>query len=148
MSDIVLTEHQQLCRTAHQQIAMLRHLYDDFLVGGSTDSAIRGFSAGDRIRELHQAEGILSAKLEALDLLPASPDPEWEGVLEAVTRLKRVFSAEGDTALAERLYEEELELLRLSERLAQHDPDPALGASIELTREALQRLKSATSAAG
>lgn len=143
MGAIVLSEHEQLCRTAHQQVAMLRHLYQDLLVDEGEGPEIPGFSVRDRMNELAHTGDLLSAKLKALGLLPASPDPEWEGVLEAVTKLKRAFSAEGDTVFAERLAEEEDELLGLLQSLAHHDPDPALDDSAERAREALKRLGSA-----
>lgn len=147
MGDIVLTEHQQLCRTAHQQVAMLCDLYDHLLLDEQSGADIPGFSATARKHELQRASELLSAKLDALDLLPAPPDPEWEGVLEAFSRLKSAFTSGGDAAFAERLGDAEDELLRLIESLAQHDCDPALDEAIERTRVACRRLTAAASAA-
>lgn len=144
MGDIVLTEHEQLCRTAHEQVAILQSLYDHLLLDESSETKILGFSARDRVRELKHASEMLSHKLEALDLLPAIPDPEREGVLAVFAKLKHAFDSESDSALAERLGEEEGELLRLSECLAQHDRDPALSESLERTRVVCQHLKSAS----
>lgn len=148
MGNIVLTEHEQLCRTAHEQVAILRGLYEHLLLEEGSEAKIPGFSAGDRVSELQHVSEMLSAKLEALDLLPALPDPEREGVLMAFAKLKDAFTSEGDADFTVRLGEEEGELLRLSECLAQHDHDPALGDIIEQTRVACERLRSASSAAG
>jgi hypothetical protein len=146
MADIVLTEHQQLCRTAHQQVALLRDLYAHLLLDENSGLEPPGFSARDRIRELEHDGELLAAKLAALDLLPAPPDPEWEGVLEALAKFKGALTGRADAGAAGRLIEEEAELLRLIEGLAQHDRDPALARSIAKTRAALERLRAATSA--
>jgi hypothetical protein len=150
MGDIVLTEHQQLCRTAHQQVAMLRDLYDHLLLDEDSglELEIPGFSARDRMGELEHDSEMLAAKLDALELLPAPPDPEWEGVLEALAKLKRALTGQGDSGVLDRFVQEEGELLRLTEGLAQHDRDPALAESIAKTRAALGRLQSATPPAG
>jgi hypothetical protein len=147
MGDIVLTEHEQLCRTAHQQVALLRDLYDHLLLDESSGLEIPGFNARDRVHELQDDGEMLGTKLEALGLLPAPPDPEREVVLEALAKLKRALTGQGDAGVAGRLIEEESELLRLSEGLAQHDRDPALVQAISRTRAAVERLKSASSVA-
>jgi hypothetical protein len=145
MGDIVLTEHQQLCRTAHQQVAMVRDLYDHLLLDEDSGVEIPGFNAHDRMNELGRDSEMLAAKLDALDLLPAPPDPEWEGVLESLAKFKRALTQQREAGVAERLIKEESELARLSECLAQHDPDPALARSIERTHAALERLGAVTS---
>jgi hypothetical protein len=145
MGDIVLTEHEQLCRTAHQQVAMLRDLYDHLLLDEDSGLEIPGFSAHDRMHELGQDSEMLAAKLDALDLLPAPPDPEWEGILESLAKFKRALTHERDAGVAERLSKEEGELARLIECLAQHDRDPALAQSLAKTQAALERLRAATS---
>jgi hypothetical protein len=143
MGKILLTEHEQLCRAAHQQVAMLRDLYDHLLLDESSGQEIPRFSARDRMRELHHDSELLAAKLDALDLLPAPPDPEREGVLESLAKLKRALTDEGDAGIAERLVQEECELAQLCEGLAQHDRDPALAESIVKTHAAIERLTAA-----
>jgi hypothetical protein len=142
MGNVVLTEHQQLCRAAQQQAAMLRDLYDHLLLDEGSGLRIPGFSVRDRMRELEHDSEMLASKLAALDLLPMHPDPEREAVLESLAKLKGALSNRSDAGVAERLIEEEGELVRLSECLARHDPDPALARSIAKARAALERLGS------
>jgi hypothetical protein len=74
------------------------------------------------------------------------PDPERELMLESLAKFKSALTQQPDAGAAERLIEEEGELLRLTESLAQHDRDPALVQSVAQTRAAHERLRSASSA--
>jgi hypothetical protein len=143
MNNILLSEHQQHCRAAHQQVLLLRDLYEDLLLDDDCGLEISKLGGGKRAHELGIDSEILDAKLAELELLPAPPDPEREGVLEALARLKSALGSAEDTPFIDRLVAEEKVLLELCEALAVHDPDPAIADVIARTRSAVERLRGA-----
>lgn len=143
MNNILLSEHQQHCRAAHQQVLLLRDLYEDLLLDDDCGLEISRLGGGKRAHELGIDSEILDAKLAELELLPAPPDPEREGVLEVLAKLRSALGPAEGTPFIDRLAAEEQELMELCEALAIHDPDEAIADIIARTRSALERLRAA-----
>jgi hypothetical protein len=139
MPGTVLTEYQSACRAAHQQVQLLRNLYEH-IARKENLRAVASIDVDRRIRELRSFQETLSRKLEEQELLPMHPDPEKEGLLELLTDVKAAFSGDDRRAADDRLTAEESELLRLTEQMLAHDEDAAVAEACAGTRDAIARL--------
>lgn len=139
MPEAVLTEYQSACRAAHEQVQLLRHLYERLLDDES--ARLNGqLNVDGRTRQLERDQNLLAGRLEKLGLLQSQPDPEKERLLELFTDLKRAFSDKDDRAVAERLIKEERNYLQFMQEAAGHDSDETLSDAILQTRAALAHL--------
>ena len=139
MAETVLTELQSACRAAHEQVQLLKDLYQH-LSERAAEGATGAVDAARRIQELDSYQALLARKLEELDLLPKQPDPEREGLLELLTEVKAAFTAEDRPAVSERLAAEERELRKLTTQLLQHEDDTAVRDACAATEQAIANL--------
>lgn len=139
MPSTVLTEFQSACRAAHEQVQMLKDLYEH-LCGPQSHLAAASIDVEHRVAELTSLQEVLSQKLEQQDLLPTQPDPERESLLELITGVKATVTGEEKPAADERLATEESELLQYVEKILEHDNDVSLEEARARTRDAIARL--------
>jgi hypothetical protein len=139
MPNTLLTEFQSACRAAHEQVQMLKDLYEH-LCGPQSHHAAASIDAKHRVAELTSLQEVLSQKLEQQDLLPTQPDPERESLLELITGVKATVTGEEKPAADERLATEESELLQHIESMIEHDDDASLEEARARTRDVIARL--------
>lgn len=140
MSGFVLNEYQSACRAAHEQVQLLEDLYGRLVETLAPESG-EGFRSDERAGELRWFRSLLHAMLRDENLLPKQPDPEREELLELLTEVKEVFSADERAAVSERLITEEYGLLRLGEQIRERRRSAALENELERTRSAIDRLE-------
>jgi hypothetical protein len=139
MPNTLLTEFQSACRAAHEQVQLLKDLYEH-LCGPQSHLAAASIDVEHRVAELTSLKDVLSQKLEQQDLLPTQPDPERESLLELITGVKATVTGEEKPAADERLATEESELLQHIEKMLEHDDDASLEEARSRTRDAIARL--------
>ncbi|MEX2495838.1 MAG: hypothetical protein WD448_07105 [Woeseia sp.] len=138
MNNLVLTEYQSACRAAHEQVQLLRDLYEHLSSSHSAVASDPGVQ--QRLGELQGFLDVLARELERQDLLPSQPDPEKEEALEFLTGLKGRFTTDDNSAVRQRLAAEEKELLRLIGTLRRENSAVAPDDCLAATREAIHRL--------
>ena len=83
----------------------------------TSDSAVKHLML--RLIEEHERlRAMVDGRLRALDDLPLTPDPEWEGLKKIATRTKKIFVTDENTVLLdERIADEEKLLSHISDAL-------------------------------
>ena len=92
------------------------------------------------IEDHGRLQAAVDERLAALDDLPLSPDPEWEGLKKLATRTKKIFAADESAVLIDERIDDEKQLLS-------HVADALKGALSADTRACLQIVQRTAEAA-